>query len=117
MTTAEHDTTRERILEAAEAVFAAKGFEPATVREILKLAGASNIAAINYNFRDKEGLYVEAVKNAHSCCTAVPFPEWPAGLPPAQKLRGFIRVLCERMLQPQRITAIRLMMREMTDPT
>ena len=111
------DTTRERILEAAEEVFAAKGFNQATVREILKRAGVSNIAAINYHFGDKERLYIETVKNAHSCCNAVQFPNWPAGTPAEQKLRDFIHVLAERMLQPLRQSAIQVVMREMADPT
>jgi len=66
------DSTRERILEAAEEVFAEKGFNQATVREILKRAEVGNIAAINYHFGDKERLYVETVKNAHACCNAAP---------------------------------------------
>jgi AcrR family transcriptional regulator len=111
------DGTRERILEAAEEVFADKGFKQATVREILKRAEVGNIAAINYHFGDKERLYVETVKNAHSCCNAVPFPAWPAGTPAEQKLRDFIRVVAERMLVPLRVSAIKVVVREMTDPT
>src|SRR5262245_60154769 len=113
----EGEATRERILEAAEEVFADKGFNQATVREILKRAGVSNIAAINYHFGDKERLYVETVKNAHGTCNAIPFPEWPAGTPAEQKLREFIRVLSERMLKPLRLTATKVVMREFADPT
>src|SRR6266568_3256030 len=94
LTKPETDTTRERILEAAEEVFAEKGFNQATVREILKRAAVGNIAAINYHFGDKERLYIATVKNAHSCCNSIPFPQWPDGTTPDQKLCGFIRIVC-----------------------
>jgi AcrR family transcriptional regulator len=112
------DDTRDRLLLAAEEVFAAKGFEAASVRDILKLAKVKNIAAINYYFGDKERLYIEAVKNAHTCCNVgIPFPEWSANTPAEQKLRDFIVTMLQRLFQPQRPTAFQLMLREMAYPT
>jgi len=52
-------TTRESLLEAACDVFCRKGFRDATIAEISKLAG-TNIASVNYHFRSKETLYIEA---------------------------------------------------------
>jgi AcrR family transcriptional regulator len=49
-------TTKDRLLAAACAVFAEKGFRDATVAEICAAAGA-NIAAVNYHFGNKEALY------------------------------------------------------------
>jgi TetR/AcrR family transcriptional regulator, regulator of cefoperazone and chloramphenicol sensitivity len=116
--TPETDTTRQRILEAAELVFAEKGFASATVRDILRHAGVSNIAAINYYFGDKERLYAETVKAAHICCNStVPLPEWTTGVPAEQKLRDFIHVMMQRMFEAQRPTALQLMMREMATPS
>lgn len=92
------DSTRDRILEAAGNVFARKGFEAATVREICRLAEA-NIAAVNYYFGDKRQLYVEAVKRAHAWrVQQAPLPVWPAGTPAVVKLHGFVRTLLARML-------------------
>ncbi len=111
------DLTQQRVLEAAEAIFAEKGFKAASIREIAKQAKA-NIAAINYYFGDKERLYIEAVKYAHRSCTeGEPFPEWAAGTPAVQKLRDFIRVMAARMLSPQSPASTELMMREMANPT
>lgn len=47
--------TRARILDAAEALFAERGFEGTTVRDITEAAHA-NIAAVNYHFGSKEEL-------------------------------------------------------------
>ncbi len=48
--------TRERLLVVACEVFASKGFQSATTREICD-AAQSNMAAIHYHFGDKAGLY------------------------------------------------------------
>lgn len=47
--------TRERLLQAALRVFADRGIDAATLREITEEAGA-NIAAVNYYFRSKDEL-------------------------------------------------------------
>jgi AcrR family transcriptional regulator len=47
--------TRERILDAAEKLFARHGFESTSLRSIIASAGV-NLAAIHYHFKGKEGL-------------------------------------------------------------
>ncbi len=47
--------TKERILDAAEALFAEHGFEPTSLRMITAAAGV-NLAAVNYHFRSKDDL-------------------------------------------------------------
>lgn len=54
---------RKFLLEAACDIFARKGFRDATIAEISKQAGM-NIAAVNYYFKSKEALYVEAWRSA-----------------------------------------------------
>jgi len=46
-----------RLVEAAEKLFAEKGFEAVSVRDITKEAGA-NVAAVNYHFGSRDGLVV-----------------------------------------------------------
>ena len=53
-----HEETRERILSAAEELFAEKGFEASSVRDITSRAQC-NIASVNYYFGNKEKLYGE----------------------------------------------------------
>src|SRR2546422_8421548 len=50
--------TRERLLEAAERLFAERGFSATSVRALTSEA-RSNVASVNYHFGGKEGLYRE----------------------------------------------------------
>ena len=112
------DPTYQRLLEAAEEVFAEKGFKAASIRKICAKAGVANIAAVNYYFGDKERLYIEAVKYAHrGCIQGEPFPAWPVDMPAVDKLRDFIRIMVKRMVAPQAPASTQLMMREMAQPT
>src|SRR4051794_17388510 len=84
-------TTKQRLLEAAEELFAATGYDGVSVEEITRRANA-NRAAVSFHFGGKERLYIEAVKFAHrNCISGAPFPDWPPGTPPATRLGGFIR--------------------------
>lgn len=113
--------TRERLIEAAGEVFAERGFRDATVREICTKAGA-NIAAINYHFRDKSGLYLVVLKSAHERAErAFPFvfDGKPVEEAPARdQLRAFVVITLQRLMDPGKPTwHWRLMVREMVDPT
>ena len=55
--------TRQSIIKAAVHLFAEKGFENASVRDIVTRARV-NQAAINYHFKGKDGLYLEVLKTA-----------------------------------------------------
>lgn len=57
------DPTREKLLVAARRIFADRGYRTATIRQISVAAGA-NVAAVNYHFGDKLGLYGEVVRQA-----------------------------------------------------
>jgi AcrR family transcriptional regulator len=54
-TTERETTTKEKILNAAERLFAEQGFRGTSLRMIVSRAGV-NLAALNYHFRSKEGL-------------------------------------------------------------
>lgn len=112
------DDTRTRILEAAGPVFADKGFQAATVRDICQ-AATVNLAAVNYYFGDKQRLYIESVKRAQQLLAErVPMRPWPPGTPAETRLRGFIETLLSRMLDGHESPwQARLMMREILEPS
>ena len=56
----EGTATRERLLKTAIRLFSQRGFEHVAVRDICREAGA-NLAAVNYHFGDKLGLYMAVV--------------------------------------------------------
>ena len=118
MSSQDLDTTRERIADAAGEMFAERGFDGTTVRDICQRAGA-NIAAVNYYFGDKQRLYIEAVVRAHRWrMEQASLPEWPAGTSAKTKLADFITTFIRRVrTEPGGTWHTRLMMREMANPT
>lgn len=113
------DDTRSRLLESAGQVFADKGFEAATVREICRGGDVQNIAAINYYFGDKEALYLEAVRVAFKGSgESTPVPSFPEGTPAEAKLRRFIRGFAGELIGDHRKPwHFHLMSRELAQPT
>lgn len=112
------DDVRTRIMQAAGPVFADKGFQSATVREICQAADV-NLAAINYYFGDKERLYIETVKCAQRLVAErVPMPTWAEGTTAEERLAEYIETLLSRMLDNHQMPwQSRLMMREILDPS
>jgi len=117
-TTGSHESdTRTRLLEAAGPVFAAKGFDGATIREICSSAGL-NVASVGYHFGDKLGLYREVIREIReSRERRFPTPDNPGG-EPRQVLHGIVRNLLSRMLVcDESGWETQLLMREMHQPT
>ncbi|HET7382538.1 MAG TPA: CerR family C-terminal domain-containing protein [Pseudolabrys sp.] len=83
--------TRQSIMKAAVYLFAEKGFENASVRDIVTKARV-NQAAINYHFKGKNGLYLEVLKTAFEKLTkhAGFDPEKLKSLSREEALRSFV---------------------------
>ena len=85
--------TKAQILEAAGLVFAQKGFDRATAKEIAERSG-TNSAAVNYYYGGFEGLYAEVLVEAHR--RLLSYDEMAAiahaSTNPEDKLRSLIRL-------------------------
>jgi AcrR family transcriptional regulator len=110
--------TRARLLETAERLFAERGFKAVTVRQICGAAGA-NVAAVNYHFRDKLGLYREVVRSAATAMreTSEAAREAGRGAGPEEQLRRYVHVFFDRALRGGRLSIHRIIAREMNEPT
>jgi AcrR family transcriptional regulator len=111
--------TRERLLKAAERLFADRGFKKITVRDICKAARA-NVASVNYHFGSKLGLYREVLEEAAEAMRATTEAAKDAGKGCAadERLRRFVRIYLQRLLGNESTVWIhRLINREIADPT
>lgn len=94
--------TKRRLIEAAGEVFAAHGFERATIKEITDRAGAS-VAAVNYHFSDKQELYDAVVQHVHTVgCQVMESltAEADGAMPAEERLHSFISHLLRHVLDP-----------------
>jgi AcrR family transcriptional regulator len=110
--------TRDRLLKAAERLFADRGFKKVTVREICRAARA-NVAAVNYHFGDKLGLYREVMQSAIDAMRATndAARQAGAGHTAEERLRRYIIIFVHRVLGSGRDSVHKLINREMSDPT
>ena len=109
--------TRRQLIDAAGEVFAEKGFRNAMVRDICRRAQA-NVAAVNYHFGHKMGLYESVLRHAQqSAMERYPLDDKPAG-EASQQLAVFVETLLRRLLERGRPSwYTKLMIREISDPT
>ena len=111
--------TRQRLIDAAATLFADRGFQNVTVRQICTASNA-NVAAVNYHFGDKAGLYRAVVTFAMEVMRETNELSQRAGdgLSPEDQIRGFVRVFVSRLTGDGPNAWIhRLMAREMEHPT
>jgi TetR/AcrR family transcriptional regulator, regulator of cefoperazone and chloramphenicol sensitivity len=112
------DPTRAKLLKVAGRAFAERGFHATTIREICRRAG-TNVAAVNYHFHDKIGLYTEVLqesvraKNFESIRDA-----FDRSAPPEQTLRDVIRMRLRGMRSGNVPDyQLRIMAHELAQPT
>ncbi|MGE0357275.1 MAG: CerR family C-terminal domain-containing protein [Burkholderiales bacterium] len=111
--------TVKRLLEAAAKEFARHGYAATRVRDIVEAAGA-NLAAVNYHYGGKEGLYRATIAHlARRAREDLPgeSPELRAR-PPEERLHALVLVMLRRHLGPEQSSAAsRLVAHELLDPT
>ena len=111
--------TRQRLLETAAQLFAERGFRNVTVRDISREA-AANVAAINYHFGDKLGLYEEVVRFAAARLESGKGKALESGKARSAQaqLRAYIRLFLHHLMSEEEDSWMdRLIGGEMSDPT
>ena len=88
--------TRQRLVQAAIEVFAEKGYEAATVRDICARANA-NVAAVNYHFGDKKTLYGIIFDDVFRTLHEQRTPFLPASAPAEARLETYVRSFFEEL--------------------
>jgi AcrR family transcriptional regulator len=116
--------TRDRLLDAAEDLFARKGYSAASVRDIVAAAGC-NLAAVNYHFGSKRNLYREVFRRRLSAMReqrlAAVAGASRSGEPGDGGLEATLSAFAHAFLAPLREDPearqpMRLMLREIVDP-
>jgi AcrR family transcriptional regulator len=108
--------TRLKVLNAACAVFAEKGFHAARVADICRRAGA-NVASVNYYFGDKASLYREAWLHAVRTFRERGRVDLQSGSP-GDALREYIHLLTRQFATDGEMGQFsRLYLRELVQPT
>jgi AcrR family transcriptional regulator len=111
------DDTRSRLIEAASAIFAERGYQAATTREICIRARA-NAAAVNYHFGDKLGLYKAALKSVIGREELAVERLALLAMPADRALRCFIQAMFENLSGRDAADQYtRLMAHELSEPT
>lgn len=113
------DRTRTRLLDVATQVFAESGYYAATIRDIAQRAG-TNVAAVNYHFGDKLGLYTEVLESrlVPAVRTEPVRQALELDAPPDAVLRQAIKAMAHAVCaERDRDLRMRLMMHELAQPT
>ena len=111
------DETRSKLMAAAAEVFAEVGYHSATTREICARAGA-NVAAVNYHFGDKLGLYTEMLRSAVLQGENRMVDPVSAAASPEEALRKFIAGMFRKMTEGDRPAwYVKVMTHELAQPT
>jgi AcrR family transcriptional regulator len=95
---------KEQIMDAAQALFAAQGYEGTSVRDICQQAGV-NVAMVNYYFGSKEGLFEKMVEHKASFMRGT-LEELLGNtkLTPIEKVDHIIGIFVERMFSHRDFT-------------
>jgi AcrR family transcriptional regulator len=112
------DLTRDKLIEAAGRVFAELGYQSATIRQICRRAGA-NVAAVNYTFGDKLGLYTEVLRHSvRAAKTEMLSAALNPDLSPEETIRSVIRARLLSLCREARPDwQLRLVRHELSQPT
>lgn len=116
-------STKEKLLETAAEMFAARGFDGVSTRDLARESGV-NLCSINYYFGTKQKLYEAVMENVYNhilqnCLASLKSAsEIPNPLPPKEEIKriigSFFDFLCNFIVSD---TQAKLLVKEMFTPT
>lgn len=111
------DITRSGIIHIAGELFAERGYADTTSKAICERAGV-NLAAINYHFGSRDGLYLAVLQEVQQHIVQLSFLQNLARdtLEPEEKLRVFLRQIIQRVMNGDN-WPIRVWAREVLTPS
>ncbi len=119
----ESHPTKDRLLDAAEELFANKGYDDVSIRE-LAAAAEVNVAAVNYHFQGKENLFNEVIlrrfvdQRKNTLAALAKVQSKAGGKPSLEEIVGaLVREYLQGTLRDDKSgTFLALMAREMSSP-
>lgn len=107
-----YEARRQRIIDGALHVFARKGFEQATNREIAAAAGIGSPGLIYHYFQDKSDLLRQVLEQRMPLLQLLTHPEELMSLSPAAALARFGRAYLQVMESPTSVAVMRVIVGE-----
>jgi TetR/AcrR family transcriptional regulator, mexJK operon transcriptional repressor len=107
-----YEERRQQIIDGALHVFASKGFEQATNREIAAAAGIGSAGLIYHYFKDKSDLLRQVVEQRMPLLQLLSRPEELMALPPREALARFGGAYLKVMENAASVALMRLIMGE-----
>lgn len=109
--------TRLRLIEAASDIFIEQGFKAAKIRDIVERA-KTNLAAVNYHFGGKEGLYAAVIQHNAALAIEDMSPAVREARTPEAQLQSYIRTFLKRLLDDNIQSRMsKLIAHEVVEPT
>ena len=101
--------TEEKIIECAGQLIAEKGFASVTSKEICRAAGV-NLAAVNYHFGSRDGLYLAVLENVQQYLVGLQqlIDLYESDLVPRQKMEKLIDFLAGNVMEVCKNRKIRI---------
>ena len=107
---------RRRLIDAASEEFARHGYASARVRQIVDAAQV-NLAAVNYYFGGKEGLYRATLRHLAVQSNGAAHPASPSARSPEHRLQRRIHAILERFIGSRPSPLGRILAHEAMAPT
>jgi AcrR family transcriptional regulator len=108
----EFESRRQQIIEGALHVFARKGFEKATNKDIAEAAGIRSPGLIYYYFKNKADLFRQVIEERFPAVQFLLHAESMMDMPPSEVLPRFATSLLKTLTDPGNVALGKLMLGE-----